>query len=454
MQNRSKWCKIVLTICSERELRMTDIECLEKNGRIKVYKYADSKFKSENISLCLTFPICRAEAAEEKLLLYVLRRGTEKYPTQKRINERLDELYATLVDFRSKKIGDLRLLGLGADMVKGKYFPESEDILPEVLDIFGEILFRPRTEHGGSAFCEEYVRSEKENYRSLLLSQMNDPRTYAAVRCNEEMYSSLGIMYTLDEMCEMIERVTPESLYSCYLRLLSEAEFSVFYVGERDSDEIFSQVERILPPPRAAKPRERERADGVLAERESPSLICESADISQERLVMGFSCGVTRDDAEYPAMILCNEVLGASPMSKLMLNVREKLSLCYECSSSYDVVHAAVSVATGIEPGTRESTENAIYEQIRDMQNGKVSEEEMSAAKKSVINAYLTVPDSPGAIENFYFRRIIGGIDETPRDFIGRIDGVTREQVVEAAKKLKIHTVYSLCPGEEGTNEH
>ena len=38
-------------------------------------------------------------------------------------------------------------------------------------------------------------------------------------------------------------------------------------------------------------------------------------------------------DREYPALVLCNAIFGGTPLSKLFLNVREKLSLCYYASS-------------------------------------------------------------------------------------------------------------------------
>lgn len=54
-------------------------------------------------------------------------------------------------------------------------------------------------------------------------------------------------------------------------------------------------------------------------------------DVTQGKLAMGFRCAT--DDI--PAMILANLLFGGTSNSKLFMNVREKLSLCYYASSLY-----------------------------------------------------------------------------------------------------------------------
>ena len=164
---------------------------------------------------------------------------------------------------------------------------------------------------------------------------------------------------------------------------------------------------------------------------------------------MGLNCGVTWQDEDYYAMLLCNEILGASPISKLMMNVREAMSMCYECSSVYNSARGAIFVTTGIDSENFELAKNAIFAQIQDIQKGKISETEFLAAKKSILNVYSAVADSPNAIERFYLGRIVNGIDTDIPEFIEKINVLTIEQVVEAAKKITPHTIYFLR-GEGG----
>ena len=430
---------------------MRDIQYTVKDDRITVYKYNTDRFKSENITVYFSLPASREKSIARSLLLSVLKRGTEKYPSQKHINERLDELYATLVNLKNQKFDGVQLLGVSADVIYSDYTENSEDLLPDALEVIGQMIYHPNFDENTGRFRKEYIESEKENYKSIILSQINEPRTYAAIRCREEMFASLGVLERLDTMCEKIDNVTDEDIYNCYLELVNEAKIIVFYVGNRSIDDIYEQIAKMATincnktfDLRDVKPKLLENLD-------KPQEIIESSDISQGRLVMGFNCGVTWRDDEYYATLLCNEILGASPISKLMMNVREAMSLCYECSSVYNSARGTIFVTTGIDSESFELAKNAIFEQVEDIKNGKISETEFLAAKKSILNIYSAVADSPNAIERFYLGRIVNKIDADIPEFIEKINNLSIEQVVAAANKLTAHTIYFLSG--EGEND-
>jgi len=52
--------------------------------------------------------------------------------------------------------------------------------------------------------------------------------------------------------------------------------------------------------------------------------------------------------------------------------------------------------------------------------------------------------DSPGAIEGFYSTAALSGMTLTPQTYMEAVERTTKEQIVAAAKSLKLHTVYFL----------
>ena len=424
---------------------MKDIQHTAREGRISVYKYDTDRFKSENITVYLALPTSREKSVARSLLLSVLKRGTKRYPTQKHINERLDELYATLVNLKNQKFDGVQLLGISADVIYSSYTENGEELLPDALEVIGQMLYHPNLDESTGRFRTEFIQSEKENYKSIILSQINEPRTYAAIRCREEMFASLGILEKLDTMCERIDAVTDEEIYNCYLELINEAKIIVFYVGNRSADEIYQAVEEMVSAKAPFVSKIKDINPKLLDSVKVPQEIIENSDITQGRLVMGLNCSVTWRDAEYYAMLLCNEILGASPISKLMMNVREAMSLCYECSSVYNSARGAIFVTTGIDSENYVLAKDAVLSQINDMKNGNISEKEFVAAKKSILNVYSAVADSPNAIERYYLGRIVNGIDSDISDFIEKINTLTLEEVIEAANKISLHTIYFLC---------
>ena len=434
---------------------MNDVRYTKTDNRIDIYTYSTDKFKSENISIYFAVPTVKEESVKRSLLLSVLKRGTEKYPTQKDINERLDELYATLVNLKNQKFDDTQLLGVSADIIYSSYTENGEDLMRETLDVIEQMLYHPRRDEKTGIFCEDFVKSEKENYKSIILSQINEPRTYAAIRCREEMFASLGMVDNLDTMCEKIDGVSATELYDCYKKIINNSKLLVFYVGKRSSDEIQELVSEVFSS-NDIQVIENNNNKKLLSNLEIPNEVIESSENSQGRLIMGFNCGVTWRDEDYYAMLLCNEIFGASPISKLFMNVREKLSLCYECSSIYNSARGAIFATTGIDSENYEKAKKAILAQLDDIKEGRISEKEFASAKKSIYNVYSALCDSPNAIERFYLGRIINGIDVDVADFLSILEKLTVEDVIRAANKLSLHTVYFLrgeSEEEEGDYE-
>ena len=428
---------------------MNDIKYTNIDNRIDIYAHTTDRFKCENISIYFAVPTCNEESVKRSLLLSVLKRGTEKYPSQKCINERLDELYATLVNLKNQKLDDIQLLGVSADVINSSYTESGEDLMPDVLEIIEQMMYHPLLDENTGVFIEDLVESEKENYKSIILSQINEPRTYSAIRCREEMFASLGIIDNLDTMCEKIDAITSEELYTCYKEMLKCAKILVFYVGRRSADNIRDLVDKAFLKNCVCTIEKNGNGRKLLPHLDTHNEIKESSDVSQGRLIMGFNCRVTWCDKDYYSMLMCNEILGASPLSKLFMNVREKLSLCYECSSIYNSARGAIFVTTGIDSENYDVAKRAILDQLTDIQQGRISEKEFEAAKKSIYNVYSAVFDSPSAIERFYLSRILNKIDACVSDFLEVIDKLTVEDIVKASRKLKLHTVYFLY-GDDG----
>ena len=65
--------------------------------------------------------------------------------------------------------------------------------------------------------------------------------------------------------------------------------------------------------------------------------------------MLGFRAGTAEPDGDVAAARLMNALLGGTPHSLLFRNVREKLSLCYYCASSYDRLKGILLVDSGVD---------------------------------------------------------------------------------------------------------
>ncbi|MFR1478829.1 MAG: insulinase family protein [Hydrogeniiclostridium mannosilyticum] len=105
-------------------------------------------------------------------------------------------------------------------------------------------------------------------------------------------------------------------------------------------------------------------------------------DVAQSKLVMGFRTGIAIPDSRLSAAKLMCTIFGGTPHSKLFLNVREKLSLCYYCSSQLNSMKGIMLVQSGVETKNIERAKRRFL-QLQQMKDGDFSEDDIIAAKKS-----------------------------------------------------------------------
>ena len=168
----------------------------------------------------------------------------------------------------------------------------------------------------------------------------------------------------------------------------------------------------------------------------------EEQPLSQSKLSMGFR--LDAKPRERMLFQLMSAVLGGTPSSRLFQNVREKMGLCYYCSSSFSSVGNALYVESGVETANLEKTEEAVLEQLRALQRGEVTEEDLTFAKLALCNALHSVGDSLGAVENWYLSRTFDQPEQSPDMAAEQLMGYKVQDVIEAANRLRLDTVYRL----------
>ena len=171
-----------------------------------------------------------------------------------------------------------------------------------------------------------------------------------------------------------------------------------------------------------------------------PRLVTEEMDVTQGKLSMGFRC----DTDDEPAMILTNLMFGGSSNSKLFLNVREKLSLCYYASSTYVRSKGILTVSSGIETADYDRAEAEILRQLDEIRQGLWEDWELTAARESLLSALQALGDSQGALENYYLGLAATGRRETPEEMAALLRQVTPERIRAAAQSVQLDTIYFL----------
>lgn len=401
------------------------------------------KFKTNCLSLNLLRPLCKEEAALNALLPDVLLRGCRMCPDMASIAAWLDERYGAGVQATARKKGEVQAIGFFLDYIDEKFAP-GDNLTKDICGLLGSFLLEPVLEDG--VFRKDYVEGEKVNLINAIMSQINDKRTYASIRLRQEMFKNerYGVSKYGDQVD--VEQITAESLYAHYRNILETSQIEILYTGQLPAETVQEYLLEAL----RYLPRGEILAIGTETGSmpEAPKEITEVMDVSQGKLVIGFRTDITYGDPGYPALLLMNGIYGGSLTSKLFMNVREKLSLCYYASSGIDPFKGVVIVSSGVDTDKYETAKAEIFAQLDACCNGEITEEELNSTRSYLISSLRSSGDSPYSMDNFYLGRIIAGHSYEPETLAQALEQVTLEQLRETAKGLKLDTIYFL-KGEE-----
>ena len=397
------------------------------------------KFKTGCFSLNLLRPMKKEEAAANALIPSVLLRGSETCPDIASISAKLDELYGASVGTLVRKKGEVQLVGFYCDYVQDEYV--DEPVFAPVMAFLAELLLHPRLENG--IFPEAVVDSEKLNLENAMLSRINDKRTYAASQLIRTMCA--GQPYGIPRIGEPddLKNITAKSLYAHYRDLLATSRVELFYMGSLSPAAVTKVLQTVLA--------ELPRAEVFVPVGTTPAPAArpvqektERLDVTQGKLSLGFFTDITAKDPRYPALVLAATVFGGGATSKLFTNVREKMSLCYYASASFEKFKGVLSVSSGVEFSKLETAKTEILRQLEACKAGDITDDELESARGYLVSDLKIAMDSPGRLDDYYMGQILLEQDGTMEDLASAIARVTKQEAADAIQALRLDTIYAL----------
>ena len=427
---------------------MRDVFQKEIMRGVRLTCVTEYKFKTGCLSITLLTQLEKSTAAMNAVLPAVLRRGTARHPDMESIAAVLDELYGVRIEPVVRKKGEIQCIGFYSDFPDDAFIPSDGRVLEKTADLMGELFLSPAT--SGGRLRAEYVDGERENLINDIRAEVNDKRRYSIMRLSELMCR--GERYGVSKLGSLSDaaKISVATLTKHYRKVIAESEIEIFYCGAAEP----ARVERALLSALAMLPRV-EKSNPPVTEvkydvkNDAPKYFEDKLDVTQGKLAIGYRLGEMMKKPNYAVMMVMNAVFGGSVTSKLFLNVREKLSLCYFASSMIDRHKGIMMVSSGIEFSKYDQALSEIRAQLDKVRNGEIEDWELDSAKRAVVTSILTSMDEPGGLESLYLDRAISGVTIMPEGLAGLVDVVTKEEVMAAANSVKEEAVYFLRGEDE-----
>lgn len=421
-------------------------ETLELKDGIKAHLICTDKYKTDIACIILTTELKRESVTKNALIPFMLKRGTQKYPSQYKINVELDNMYGASFNCGVDKYGDNVVLKFFIETINNSYSFNNDNILEKSLNMLLDIVFDPVKENGH--LSSDIFNSEKENLKKIIESKIDNKDAYALENCISSMYGEEGFGLYKYGYVNDLDSITIQNLSEYYNWLIDNAKIDIFVSGDISRENVKSILEsneclNKLKPRSSAYILNNESTESKQIV-EKAREIKEEMNISQGKLVIGLDILEKKDNFIATALVY-NAILGDGANSMLFQNVREKEGLAYSARSSFIKQKSNIFIRCGIEIENYKKALDKIKVQLDNIKNGKFSDEDIENAKIYLISGIKTIEEEQDTEIVYYIGQEISNTHKSVQKYIEDIKSVSKEDIVAIANSIQINTIYFLA---------
>ncbi len=406
-------------------------------------QFPADKFKRCRVVLHFIWPSVRENATAEALLPLLMERGYEDCPDMTQLSKKMAGLYGAALSVNLSVVGANRVLSVAVSGIKDEYALEKEELSTEYAKIALGVAFTPHLENG--VFSAENVEIEKEQLRQILLSEINDKRSYCIRQARRKFYGNAPEGIERSGYLEEVEDITPQRITQAWQNIIENSRMEIMVLGAQSEQTQKSLMESLAnikrSPLQMAKP--------CAMERQETQHHVEKMDTVQGKLCMLFTMAEPATGYNFTVLRVAAALFGGTATSRLFVNVREKLSLCYYCAAYSDARNGVLCIDSGVDHDKAKQAQSAILKEFEDVCTGEITQKELDDTKRYLKERFNSMEDLLDGVEGWHFSQILKDEDKTIKELISEIDSVTKKQVQSALKMFTLSTVYLLAKEEE-----
>lgn len=404
----------------------------------KIHFIKTDKFKKVKIRINFKEKMTKEKVVYRNMLSLVLLEATKKFNTRRLLDIECENLYNIGVGAGTSNSGNYHLLRFNTTFLNEKY--TEKGMMEESFKFFLEFIFNPNVIDG--KFESQTFNNAKNILKEDIESYADNPGRFAFSRIYEIMCPNSVIKYRSTGYIEDLEKVTEENLYEYYKELLTNNEIDIFIIGNID----VKQMEKIIADNFNIDSIKHEQLAHIVKQddfRKEPRVIKENKNINQSILILGSKLkDITEFERKY-VLVLYNYILGGSADSKLFKEVREKNSLCYSISSTHSGIANLEFISAGIDKENYDKAVELIKAEIKNMEDGNFTEEDINQAKITFLASLKEIEDTANGIINIYEAHEYLDYDLL-EERAKEIEKVTKEDIINVSKKMYLDTIYLL----------
>lgn len=417
-------------------------------NKIPVLLHRDQKFGCNRVSIHLSLPRDEQTASTFATVATLMRRGNDTYNTFASFNRKLCDLYGAYYDCHIDAVGDRQVFTFSVQTIDNTFAFEGEDVYLEQTRFLCDMLCCQS--FGEQVLSDTDIENEKQNLIEDIQSVLNNKRAYLLKLAEEVLYQGTPMAVSKYGTHQGVAALSRKDIIQGYSDMLAQGQVYVTVIGR-------GEIEQALP---ILNERLSHLPTHTHSGYNTPNIAVENTDITkpmavtQSKLALAFLPTQPLDDDEIDAMRVALTLLSKMPTSRLFMNVREKLSLCYYCDARFNRVTGLFTIDMGLSQDKSDLAVQAIHDQLQDLTKGNISDQELEHMRQFIKNSYVSIMDSQSELDSWFIGQMLQDKCQLPDETLQKLLQVDKARIGAVLGKFTQKLIYKIVPQEDKQHEN
>lgn len=357
-----------------------------------------------------------------RLMAGMLSVKNQKYPTQTAWNDHLESLYhlqigTSLQTFQDRYELTIRMRHVPGEMV------QAPDLMAHAMDALETLWMHPLLDEKSLAQEKRFLKDEWATKKAS--------KGFQAIRHVTEAML-LDHPYYVPQVQDdtAIDAVTLPMIQAAYTRFI-RAPRVLIRLGQSDparGPEFLKRLPKPSSPLTFAPPYRHAYTPVSMAPVEDA--------MKQTLMYDMYETHVMREDADYEALMIFNQLLGGDSESMLFKRIRETHNMAYSVGSMLLSQYGLLLINGAISPVNQTAYLNEIQAILSQLKTGTYTDEALELAKKSQIEAIKRNHDAKGALTRRAFYHVYANDSFNKAPMIDRLKAIQKADITRIAQRL------------------